>query len=99
MGFWGFGILLLVFWVISGLSFGLKWYQLEADDRAVILEPELNVLAGPDLGDTVLFKLHAGTMVQVERSEDGWALVRLPDKKRGWVGNDAMEGIILNFVE
>ena len=87
-------ILLLVFWVITGLSFGLKWYQLKTDDRAVILQPELNVLAGPDIGDTILFKLHAGTMVQVERSEDGWALVRLPDKKRGWVKNDAMEGII-----
>jgi tetratricopeptide (TPR) repeat protein len=92
-------ILLLVFWGITGLSFGLKWYQLETDDRAVILQPELNVLAGPDPQDTILFKLHAGTMVQVERSEDGWALVRLPDKKRGWVENDSMEGIILDFVE
>jgi tetratricopeptide (TPR) repeat protein len=92
-------ILLLVFWVITGVSFGLKWYQLETDDRAVIVQPELNVLAGPDPQDTVLFKLHAGTMVQVGRSEDGWALVRLPDKKRGWVRSDAMESIILDFVE
>ena len=92
-------ILLLVFWVITGLSLGLKWYQLKTDDRAVILQPEVSVLAGPDPQDTVLFKLHAGTMVQLERSEDGWALVRLPDKKRGWVKNDALEGIISGLVE
>jgi uncharacterized protein YgiM (DUF1202 family) len=92
-------ILLLIFWVITGVSFGLKWCQLKTDDRPVILQPEVNVLAGPDSQDIILFKLHSGTVVQVERSEDGWALVRLPDKKRGWVKNNAMEGIILDLVE
>jgi len=55
----------------------------------------LDVLAGPDNQDTVLFKLHAGTIVHVERSEDGWSLVRLPDKKRGWVRADTIESIII----
>ena len=83
----------LFFWLIAGLSFGLKWHQLATDDRAVILQKEVSVLAGPDTQDTVLFKLHEGTMVDVERSEDGWSLVRLPDKKRGWLTGDAIERI------
>lgn len=64
------------------------------DDRAVILQPELKVLAGPDIQDTALFILHAGTVVQVDRLEDEWSLVRLPDKKRGWVRSEAIERII-----
>ena len=86
-------IVCLVFWLIAGLSFGLKWYQLANDDRAVILDEEVRVLAGPDVNDTVLFKLHEGTIVAVERSEDGWSLVRLPDKKRGWLRGDTIEEI------
>ncbi len=89
-----FSLLLLIFWLTSGVSFGLKWYQMNTDHRAVVLQPELSVLAGPDIRDTVLFKLHAGTIVHVERSEDLWHLIRLPDKKRGWVRSDAVERII-----
>ncbi|HID30644.1 MAG TPA: hypothetical protein EYP19_11650 [Desulfobacterales bacterium] len=80
----------LVFWFIAGASFGLKWYQVEADRRSVILPTEVNVLAGPDTGDTVLFKLHAGTIVHHERPEGEWSLVRLPDKKRGWVKTESI---------
>ena len=89
-------IITLAFWIIFGASFGLKWYQTTNDDRAVILKNEVNVLAGPDIRDTVLFRLHAGTVVRFERSEDGWSLIRLPDKKRGWVNADAIDSIILD---
>jgi tetratricopeptide (TPR) repeat protein len=78
-------LILLIFWLIGGTSFGLKWYQAGSDDRAVVLKQEVSILAGPDVRDTVLFKLHEGTIVHHERSEDGWSLVHLPDKKRGWV--------------
>jgi len=82
------GVLLL--WIIAGASFGLKWYQVEADRRAVVLPTEVNVLAGPDTGDTVLFKLHAGTILHHERPEGEWSLVRLPDNKRGWVKTESI---------
>ena len=86
-------LVLLVLWFIAGLSFGIKWYQVETDDRAVILEQEVNVLAGPDTNDTLLFKLHAGTIVHHKRSEEGWFLISLPDEKRGWVKAEAVERI------
>ncbi len=86
-------LILLIFWLISGLSFGVKWQITRTDSRAVILAKELNVLAGPHIRDTVLFKLHEGAIVNHERSEDGWSLVRLPDKKRGWVKAEAIERI------
>lgn len=92
---WNFYLLLvfLVFWFIVGLSFGIKWYQVETDDRAVILDQAVNVLAGPDAKDTLLFKLHDGTIVNHERTEEGWHLISLPDEKRGWVKAEAIERI------
>lgn len=86
-------LVVLIVWFIAGFSFGLKWYEVYTDDRAIIVKEEVSVLAGPDIKDTVLFKLHAGTEVRHERLEDGWSLISLPDKKRGWVKEEAMERI------
>jgi len=66
-------------------SFALKWYDVHFDDRAIILDKEINILAGPDEGDTVLFKLHEGTYLHQERTEGQWVLIRLSADKRGWV--------------
>ncbi|MDY6880711.1 MAG: hypothetical protein V2J25_04695 [Desulfatiglans sp.] len=84
---------LLIFWIVSGTSFGLKWYQIATNDRAVILHEEVSVMAGPDANDTILFKLHEGTTIRHERSEDGWSLVRLSKDRRGWVPSDSIEEI------
>jgi tetratricopeptide (TPR) repeat protein len=86
-------LVVVILWFIAGFSFGLKWDQVHTDDRGVIVQEEISVLAGPDINDTVLFKLHAGTEVCLERSEEGWSLVSLPDKKRGWVKKEAVERI------
>ncbi len=86
-------LLLVILWLTSGLSFALKWYQVHTDDRAVIISEEASVLAGPDIRDTTLFKLHEGTIVYHERSEDDWSLIRLPDKKRGWIKTPSVECI------
>lgn len=86
-------LLLLASWLLTGVSFGLKWHQAGADDRAVILPTEVSVLAGPDIRDTVLFKLHEGAIVHLERAEDGWALIRLQDGKRGWLRSEGVERI------
>lgn len=42
------------------------------DDRSVVLSEEVQVRAGPDIKDTVLFKIHEGTVVHFERSEGDW---------------------------
>ena len=86
-------LILLVLWLIGGTSLGVKYFQELTDDRAVILAKEVDVLAGPDTQDTLLFKLHEGAVVHMERSEDGWSLVSLPDNKRGWVKMEALEKI------
>ena len=87
---WYLLFVVLIIWVVSAFSCGLKWYVMETDSRAVILREEVDILAGPDPRDTLLFKLHKGTTVQFERSEGEWSLVRLPDEKRGWLLNEAI---------
>ena len=87
-------MVLLIFWLVGGASLGVKWHQLNTDLRAVILSAEVDVLAGPDSSDTVLFKLHEGATVLHERTEDGWSLVRVSDSKRGWVKSSDLEQII-----
>ncbi len=91
-------LVLLLLTIIAACSFGLKWYQLHTDDRAVILNEEVNVLSGPDPQDTILFKLHRGTIVHNERSEDGWVLVHLSEEKRGWVQSKDLERIINTII-
>ena len=88
-------IVLLIFWLVGGASLGVKWHQLKTDLRAVILAEEVDVLAGPDAGDTVLFKLHEGAIIQQERTEDSWSLIRMSDGKRGWVKSDDIEKVLL----
>ncbi|MBN2060914.1 MAG: hypothetical protein JW882_10935 [Deltaproteobacteria bacterium] len=87
-------IIFLIFWLISGVSFGLKYYWISTDERSVIIEKEADILAGPDEKDTVLFRLHEGTIVYIDRAEDTWRLVSLPDGKRGWINGDALERIM-----
>ena len=88
---------LLGLWLLAGISFGLKWQQTRTDDRAVILAAEVGVLAGPDIRDTLLFKLHEGTIVHRERSEEGWSLIRLADGRRGWLRGVGLERIAGGF--
>ena len=87
-------IVLLIFWLVGGASLGVKYHQLKADLRAVILAEEVDVLAGPDASDTVLFKLHEGTTIHRERIEDDWSLIRVSKNKRGWIKSSAVEQIL-----
>ncbi len=84
----------LIFWIVSGIFFGVMLKETVFDNRAVILEKEVDILAGPDQRDTLLFKVHEGTMVRHERNESGFSLIRLPDGKRGWLISSAIKGII-----
>lgn len=86
-------IILIIFWLGTGVSLGVKSYQIRSDSRAVVLDKEIGVYAGPDVSDTILFKLHQGTIVHHERTEDGWSLIRLSDEKRGWVKHQVVERI------
>jgi tetratricopeptide (TPR) repeat protein len=93
---WSFylSIFLVIVIGIGGCALALKWYKVTTDNRAVVLSDEVEVRAGPDSGDTTLFKIHEGTIVHHERSEGEWVLLHLSKDKRGWVSSKQLERIV-----
>jgi len=85
-----------ILWLICVGSLCLKVFQVKYDNRVVIIDKEVNVLAGPDHKDTLLFKLHEGTIALFERKEYGFLLIRIQDNKRGWVPLSSTEKISLS---
>jgi hypothetical protein len=79
---------------VGAFTLSLKWYAWATDNRAIVLSEELEVLADPDAKDTVLFKIHVGTMVNAERNEGDWALINLSKEKRGWERSNQLERIV-----
>lgn len=79
---------------IGACAVALKWVAWATDNRAVVISEEIAVQAGPDSRDTLLFKLHAGTIVDVERTENDWTLLQLSKDKRGWAKSNQIERII-----
>ena len=86
-------IISFIIYLISGISFGIKSYQLKFDSRAVVLDTSASVLAGPDTGDTLLFKIHEGTILFFERKEQNFSLIRFQDGRRGWLLSSSIASI------
>ncbi len=61
--------------------------------EAVIMKPEVNAFSGPDDENTHIFTVHEGTKATVERTQGGWALIRLGSGVGGWVMSDGFERI------
>ncbi|HQI01664.1 MAG TPA: hypothetical protein PLF54_04795 [Deltaproteobacteria bacterium] len=89
-------VTLLFLWLAGGVSFSLKLYETSSDDRCVVISRQADVLAGPQAGDTLLFRLHEGTVVHGERSDSGWKLISLQDGKRGWIRSADVGAIMDN---
>jgi len=53
--------------------------------EAVVLPEEVVVRSAPSPGATELFRLHAGTLVRVDRVEQGGARIRYGRDRLGWV--------------
>lgn len=85
---------LLFFWFGSGVSLSLKYYEIFSDNRGVVIAKQADVLAGPQAGDTLLFRLHEGTTIVQERFEPDWRLISLPDGKRGWIRESEVQSIM-----
>lgn len=88
-------VFFLILWLICAGSLCLKICQIKYDDRVVIIDKEVDVLAGPDYKETLLFKLHEGTIAMFERKEYGFVLIRIQDNKRGWVPLTSTKNISL----
>lgn len=85
-------IVALVLELCCGAGLAFKFWQALSDERAVILDSEVTALAGPQPGDTALFKLHAGSSVAIRASENGWSLIEA-GSQQGWLAPGTWERI------
>jgi tetratricopeptide (TPR) repeat protein len=60
---------------------------------AIVLISEISAKSSPDEGSTILFSLHEGTMVEIERMRGKWAKIKLSDGTAGWVLSNRIERI------
>ena len=88
---WALAMLLLAV-TLTGASWWVTYERLEGREIAVVLQPSVEVLAGPGLNNATLFTVHEGLSVQV-RSEDrgGWTQVSLPNGLNGWIPSATIE--------
>ncbi len=82
----------VLFGVIIGLfsfSVGKKIYDIEKTRYAIVLEKTVDAKNAPE-GDKVLFTVHGGTKFQIQKSQDNWSFVSLPNGVSGWVDNTTL---------
>jgi hypothetical protein len=77
--------------VAVGLSWYLTWERLEGKQNAVVLQPAVEVLAGPGANNATLFTVHEGLLVEVRDVRPEWIQVSLPNGLNGWLTRDAIE--------
>ena len=76
------GVVTLVF----GLSLVARELEVGRSDEAVIMAEAAAVHSAPaDDQELLIFTVHEGTKVRVERRSDAWAEIVLEDGKVGWV--------------
>lgn len=84
------GMLIFVFIAATGVLFH-KAHRNATVIEAVIMAEEASAYSGPGTDNTHIFTIHEGTKVTVERSQDGWNLIRLSSGAGGWIVADSME--------
>jgi tetratricopeptide (TPR) repeat protein len=52
---------------------------------AVVIPQEIEVHTGPSVESVVRFKVHAGTELRIEDSQEGWLRIALPTGEQGWI--------------
>ena len=81
------GVATLVF----GLSLVARELDLGRPDEAIVMAEEAAVRSAPSDDDELLiFTVHEGTKVRVERRSDAWVEIVLEDGKVGWVRSDRL---------
>ena len=67
--------------------------RLTAQDAAVVMAAQVDVLAGPAPGEAVNFTLHEGIRCHILEQQPGWYRVRLANGYNGWLPRTAVEKI------
>lgn len=90
-------LLIVLFLMIGGLSFGSRVYIERMQPDGVIVAPVVAVSSAPNVEENSDFQLHSGTEVQVIETLGDWIRLELPgEDEDGWIPLEAIELIALD---
>ncbi|MBF0099708.1 MAG: tetratricopeptide repeat protein [Desulfobacterales bacterium] len=79
--------------MVFGITAVYDYYHVYSDPYAIVLSPELPIRSGLSEDANVLFVLHAGTKVKVEREKGDYYRIYFSEGQIGWVQKQGI-GII-----
>jgi hypothetical protein len=82
-----------ILFLLCGGLLGTKTYQAKYVRFAVILDPKVEVYSGPAEKYTLRFILHEGAKLRLYKKSEGWYLIELENRERGWVRQESLEVI------
>ena len=80
---------LLAAGTLCAISWAMTLDRLEGSRSAVVLEPVVEVRAGPGANNATLFTVHQGLTVEIRAERDEWLQVSLPNGLSGWIERQA----------
>ncbi len=83
----------IIFFLLTCFFSYLKWKDYQNINEAVLLSQSAIGYSGPDQGFTRVFTIHEGMVFSVEKKEDNWSLIKLPNGLGGWIKTDQFETI------
>ena len=77
-------VLSFIFIIFFLISF-LKWTDSHKNVEAVLISSTAIGYSGPDEEFTRVFTIHEGMIFKVEKNEENWSLIKLPNGLGGWI--------------
>ena len=88
-----FVVLLVIFGILSLLKFN-SYHQ---ENQAVLISSTVIGYSGPDEEFTRVFTIHEGMIFEIEKQENDWSLIKLPNGLGGWILSETFERINLSL--
>lgn len=73
----------------------IKFQHFNDDTEAVLLSQSAIGFSGPGEDFTRVFTIHEGMIMKIEKVENGWSLVKLPNGLGGWIPSSTLSRIVL----
>ena len=87
-------ILIFFLFIFLILSF-LKWKDYYSENEGILLALSAIGYSGPSDDFTRVFTIHEGMTFEIERQENEWCLIKLPNGLGGWIKTETFERIKL----
>jgi len=71
-------------------STGFRWHLEAHWNYGVVLQEKIHVRSEPDKDRVILFELHEGAVVKIQKEKSHWYKITLPDGTTGWVPMDSI---------